>query len=78
MFSQVHRIPLTNASKFILCLTSHGKILAERFQFDWNENIFYKTEKYIQPDCMTTNQPSQTELSKWHDREKRSFTQLKL
>ena len=26
---------------------------------------------------MTINQPSQTELSKCHDREKRSFTQLK-
>ena len=55
----------------------HGKILAESFQFDWKESIFYKLDKYIQPDCITTNQPSQTELSKCHDREERSFTQLK-
>ena len=38
----------------------HGKILAESFQFDWKENTFYKLDKYIQPDCITTNQPSQT------------------
>ena len=54
----------------------HGKILAESFQFDWKESIFYKLDKYIQPDCIMTNQPSQTELSKCHDREERSFTQL--
>ena len=33
--------------------------------------IYYKLDKYIQPDCITTNQPSQTELSKCHDREER-------
>ena len=46
----------------------------------WHSNLverghFLQTEKYIQPDCII--QPSQTELSKCHDREKRSFTQLK-
>ena len=63
----------TSASGNFICLSSHGKILAESFQFDWKENIFYKLERYIQPDCITTNQPSQTELSKCHDREKRSW-----
>ena len=65
-----------SASGNFICLSSHDKILAESFQFHGKENIFYKLEKHIQPDCMTTNQPSQTELSKCHDREKRSFTQL--
>ena len=62
----------TSASGNFICLThtSQGKIIAESFKFDQKENSFYKTEKYIQPDCMTTNQPSQTELSKCHDREK--------
>ena len=46
----------TSASDNFICLSSHSKILAESFQFDWIENIFYKLEKYIQPDCMTTNQ----------------------
>ena len=55
------------AQAAILCLSSHGKILAESFQFDWKENIFYKLEKYIQPDCMMINLPSQTELSKCND-----------
>ena len=46
----------------------------------WHSNLierehFLRTEKYIQQDCII--QPSQTELSKCHDREKRSFTQLK-
>ena len=46
----------------------------------WHSNLverghFLQTEKYIQPDCII--QPSQTELSKCHDREKRSSTQLK-
>ena len=67
----------TSASNNFICLSSLGKILAESFQFDWKENIFYKLEKYIQPDCITTTQPSETELLKCHDREKRSFTQLK-
>ena len=62
----------TSASGNFIGLThaSQGKIIAESFKFDQKENSFYKTEKYIQPDCMTTNQPSQTELSKCHDREK--------
>ena len=63
----------TRASGNFICLSSHGKILAESFQFDWKENIFYKLEIYVQPDCMMTNQPSQTEFSECHDREKRSF-----
>ena len=62
----------TSASGNFICLSSHGKILAESFQFDWKENIFYKLEKYVQPDCMTTNQASQTELSKRHDEMARS------
>ena len=57
----------TSTSGNFICLSCHGKILAESFQFDWKENIFYKLEKYIQPDCMTTNRP----LSKCHDRDKR-------
>ena len=70
----------TSASGNFICLSSHGKILAESFQFDWKENIFYKLEKYIQPDCMTTNQPSHlNRIIKvpWSDPEKSSFTQLK-
>ena len=46
----------------------------------WHSNLverehFLQTEKYIQPYCII--QPSETELSNCHDREKRSSTQLK-
>ena len=70
---------ITRAEAAILSVfhLMHGKILAESFQFDWKESIFYKLDKYIQPDCITTNQPSQTELSKCHDHEERSSMQLK-
>ena len=75
----------TSARGNFICLSSRGNILAESFQFDWKENIFYKLEKYIQPDCTTTNlrqtslvKPNYQYMYKCHDRdEKRSFTQLK-
>ena len=57
---------ITRAQVAILSLSSHGKILAESFQFSWKENIFFKLEKYIQPDGITTNQPSQSIKNRNH------------
>ena len=60
LFSETHEPAFfvcnhTSASGNFICLTSHDKIIAESFQFDWEEKIFYKTEQYIQSDCKTTN-----------------------
>ena len=59
----------TSASGNFICLSSHGKILAESFQFDWKENIFYKLQRNIfnQTAWRQTNPVIWTQLLKCHD-----------